>query len=105
MTRRLLVPLFGLAALAALGLWSWQARAQAAPALHWIWLDEGNPLQEAPAGACFFRRAFTLDRPEPAVLEITADNGYTVWLNGTEVGAGHEWQSIQTYDVRKLLVA
>jgi putative heme-binding domain-containing protein len=110
MTRRLLVPFFGLAALALLGRWCWQAQARPAAVLQWIWLDEGNPLQDAPAGTCFFRRAFTLDRPgvkapDEAVLEITADNGYTVWLNGTEVGAGNDWAYIQTYDVKKLLAA
>jgi putative heme-binding domain-containing protein len=108
MTRRLL-PLFGLAALAALGLRSWQAQAQPAPAPQWIWYDEGNPLQDAPAETCFFRRAFTLDRPgakgpDDAALEITADNGYAVWVNGTEVGSGNDWMALQTYDVKKLLV-
>ncbi len=108
MTRRLL-PLFGLVALAFLGRWSWQAQAQPAPVLQWIWYDEGNPLQDAPAETCFFRRTFTLDRPgnrplEEAALEITADNGYSVWINGKEVGAGNDWAFVQTYDVKKLLI-
>jgi putative heme-binding domain-containing protein len=110
MTRRLLVALCGLAALAFLSPWSWQAQAQAAPALQWIWFDEGNPLQDAPAETRFFRRTFTLEKaagktPDEAVLEITADNAYTVWVNGVEVGTGNDWAFVQSYDVEKALVA
>jgi alpha-L-rhamnosidase len=56
----------------------WQAkwigldRSQGAKSLlldsaQWIWFPEGDPASGAPAGNCYFRRAFTL----PADRKIT----------------------------------
>ncbi len=77
--------------------------------VQWIWTNEGDPRKEAPAGSRYFRRSFTIDRPiaDPileASLEITADDGYRAWINGTFVGEGKDWHTVQRYDVRKLLV-
>src|SRR5262245_27784708 len=65
----------------------------------WVWYDEGDPAQDAPAETRYFRRAFTVDRPGPkpadkATLDITADNRFTVWVNGAEVGSGDTWQRV-----------
>ncbi|GGW46477.1 alpha-L-rhamnosidase [Streptomyces albaduncus] len=52
----------------------------------WIWFPEGDPASSAPAATRWFRR--TLDVPDAvtaAKLAITADNVYTVSVNGTEV--------------------
>ncbi|MET7293100.1 alpha-L-rhamnosidase [Streptomyces griseoloalbus] len=52
----------------------------------WIWFPEGDPASSAPAATRWFRR--TLDVPDTvtaAKLAITADNVYTVSVNGTEV--------------------
>ncbi|MEV0095775.1 alpha-L-rhamnosidase [Streptomyces sp. NPDC050738] len=52
----------------------------------WIWFPEGDPASSVPAATRFFRRA--VDLPEgitSAVLAISADNVYTVSLNGAEV--------------------
>ncbi|WP_328730278.1 glycoside hydrolase family 78 protein [Streptomyces jietaisiensis] len=52
----------------------------------WIWFPEGDPAAEAPAGTRWFRR--TVDLPAgitSATLAITADNVYSVSVNGTEV--------------------
>ena len=75
----------------------------------WIWFDEGNPAVEAPAETRYFRRVFTVDqaadRPiDAASLDITADNGYTVWLNGAEVGKGSDWMVPDHYDVKAQLL-
>jgi putative heme-binding domain-containing protein len=106
--RTRVVALLGLALLAA-GSWCcWAAFAQAPPAVSWIWFDEGDPHADAPAEVRYFRRVFTADPLKPgeeAILEITADNGYRVWLNGTKVGSGNSWQMLDHYDVRKRLVA
>ena len=58
--------------------------------VRWIWFNEGNPPAEAPAETRYFRRTFSVDRPglkpvEDAALDITADNGFTVWVNGALV--------------------
>jgi tetratricopeptide (TPR) repeat protein len=74
----------------------------------WIWSDEGDPRQTAPAETRYFRRTFTLDPAhkviDKALLEITADNNFTVWLNGTELGSGDRWEQLYRFDVRKLLL-
>jgi putative heme-binding domain-containing protein len=92
-----------------LAVWKpWQAHAQTPPALQWIWFDEGNPLVDAPAAARYFRRSFDLDPPKTgditsAALEITADNRFIVWLNGTRVGQGDSWSELYRFNVHKLL--
>src|SRR5690242_19711194 len=72
----------------------------------WIWFDEGDPLASAPAETRYFRRTFTIARGPivEANLSITADNTYTVWVNGAEVGSGNEWSRLDTYDVKRHLV-
>jgi putative heme-binding domain-containing protein len=104
---RVVAPL-ALAVLAVCSWWCWDAFAQTPPTVHWIWFDEGDPLSDAPAEIRYFRRVFTVDVPkagEEALLEITADNGFIVWLNGVEVGTGNTWERIERYEVGKRLVA
>lgn len=67
----------------------------------WIW-DTG-----ASEGPCkrYFRRHFMLDRmPGKAVLNITVDNGYVVYVNGTKLGGecimGSEgWGKAEHFDL------
>ncbi|MDQ1032576.1 alpha-L-rhamnosidase [Streptomyces umbrinus] len=52
----------------------------------WIWFPEGEPANSAPAATRWFRR--TLDLPAgvtAATLALTADNVYSVSVNGAEV--------------------
>ncbi len=109
MTRRLL-----LASLYCLGLLClvtgqpWLIHAQAPGAMQWIWFDEGNPLEGAPADARYFRRVFDLDRPQAAAiasatLEITADNRFIVWLNGSRIGQGDSWERLHRFNVLRHL--
>ena len=52
----------------------------------------------------FFRKRFELHkRPESARLRITCDNGYTLFLNGRQLGSGSRWEQIDQYDVVDLL--
>ncbi len=91
---------------------AWQpqpSEAQPGQAVMWIWFNEGNPAEDAPAETRYFRRVFKIDRPtqivvDEAELDITADNAFTVWVNGAEVGRGTEWQRVYRFDVRKHLV-
>src|SRR5205823_14887378 len=53
----------------------------------------------------YLRRTFELTgKPTNAELWITADNEYTVYVNGQKVGAGKEWQQLDKYDVTKHLI-
>src|SRR5262249_37947571 len=92
---------------AALGLlvlmacWFWRTQPvqaqKGSAAAQWIWYDEGDPAQEAPAEPRYFRRVFVINRDvqkpvDEAELDITADNQFTVWVNGHLVGKGDRWE-------------
>jgi hypothetical protein len=65
---------------------------------NWIWDPQGT---ETPHD-CWFRKAFDLpaDRKiAKATLLLTADNGYTLFLNGKKIGAGDNWKEPGKYDV------
>ncbi|NCO39275.1 MAG: hypothetical protein GW911_17480 [Armatimonadetes bacterium] len=63
----------------------------------WIW-SPGEKLDR------YFRREFNLDADAlEAQLWITADNGFTLLVNGKEVGKGKDWYSPQTFDLKPYL--
>ena len=75
----------------------------------WIWYpDEGDPAKGAPVGTRWFRKKFNLDKlvtpVRAAVLKITADNEFTAYLNGVEVGSGNRWEILYHFDVAKHVV-
>lgn len=52
----------------------------------WIWFPEGDPANSAPAGTRWFRRTIDIaDGLTTAALAISADNAYSIWVNGSEV--------------------
>lgn len=72
----------------------------------WVW-DEANanstPQNDEPR---YLRRTFTLaTKPTAAELWITADNIYTVYVNGQKIGTDSEWNTVERYNVAKHLVA
>jgi putative heme-binding domain-containing protein len=87
---------------------TWQppaAQGEPPTELKWIWFDEGDPAQSAPAETRYFRKVWTMDRSvDEASLDITADNQFTVWFNGTLVGKGDTWQRVYNFDVKKHFV-
>lgn len=61
----------------------------------WIWYPE-----QVVNGERFFRKVFTIEKkPHRAILRITCDNGYTVWINGKHIGSGNRWEIVGEYDV------
>ncbi len=72
----------------------------------WVW-DQPDAHQVAQSNAPrYLRRTFELPaKPLGAELWITADNHYTVFLNGHKVGEDGEWSSVEKYDVSKYLAA
>ncbi len=68
----------------------------------WIWFNEGDPSRDAPVEARYFRRSFTvpaIEQTSAAVLQIAADDRFTVWLNGTQIGTGESWEKPARFDV------
>ena len=76
-----------------------------APA-RWIWLDEGNPAASAPVATRYFRKTFTIAedaRIRRAIAYITADNGYTLWVNGKQAASGASFKSAAPVDLSTTL--
>ena len=70
-----------------LGFWIWNAKAADKQTCR-LWKSF-----TIPAGASVTR----------AILRITVDNGYSLFLDGREIGRGSDWRSITVYDVTWLL--
>lgn len=72
----------------------------------WIWL---RGFEEVDDAVVYFRKTFTLDSaPVEAVMQVTCDNEYKLWINGTfaaqTVNPGEEaWRRLDNYNVTKLL--
>ncbi len=68
----------------------------------WIWFPEGSPAEDAPPGACCFRRTFELPAGRAirrAELQATADDLLTVYLNGHSLGKHAGWNVVRQFDV------
>lgn len=75
----------------------------------WIWYPEKGKLEDFPKGIRFFRKSFSLPSMniQKAELVITADDSFTVYINGEKVGESKSvlgaWKNPQIVDVRKFL--
>jgi hypothetical protein len=66
----------------------------------WIWRNEGNPAESAPAGTRHFRRIFTLEKNVEWVrFETTADHSFQWWINGKRSGRGEDFSRMYTLDL------
>ncbi len=67
----------------------------------WIWAKETRDKQ-----TCRFWKQFDIPKKTQvarAQLRITADDAYTVFLDGRELGRGSDWFSVSVYDLTWLL--
>jgi eukaryotic-like serine/threonine-protein kinase len=73
----------------------------------WIWTEEGRKTAVVAPGARYFRKVFDLTTvPEKARLDVSCDETFTVWLNGSEVGkdpSTHYTQRVFTFEVANRL--
>ena len=73
---------------------------------NWIWYPEGNPTQDAPAAARFFRCRFELPADvRAAELRVAADDACEVFVNGQRVGVHETWSRTAAFAVGPLLKA
>ena len=78
--------------------------ASTGPAAHWIWSTPGAE-KAAPPQTIYLRREFELAAvPRRAVLLVTADNRFSLFVNGHEAGSGDDWNRVRALDVRAHLV-
>ena len=74
----------------------------------WIWFPEGEPASSAPAGTCYFRRALSLPADRKivkAIVQMTADNGFELHVNGKKAGQGDNFNAPVTMDLTWILQA
>ncbi|MEU6340912.1 family 78 glycoside hydrolase catalytic domain [Streptomyces sp. NPDC046977] len=78
----------------------------------WIWYPEGNPADSAPVGTRYVRRTFDLPadaRIGSAEMQLTADDRFTLYVNGTEVTASprvaDSWRTAGVVDIAPYLRA
>jgi putative heme-binding domain-containing protein len=74
-------------------------RAQNVP--EWIW-HPNNGTAPADNEVRYFRKTFNVDGPaRRASLAVSADNRFTAFVNGTQVGSGTEWQAFPKFDIKQ----
>ncbi len=65
---------------------------------YWIW----HPADKA--NICTFRKKVTIkDKPSNAVITITCDNVYQLFVNGTLLGHNRSWEDTEEYSLDKIL--
>jgi len=68
----------------------------------WIWLDKGNPASSAAPGGVYFRHTWAISDVKSlakARLEATADNAFTLKVNGKQVLSGDNFNTIYAADI------
>ena len=68
----------------------------------WIWAEETRNKQTVR-----FWQSFQIPKGSPvaeARLRISADNGYSLFLDGREIGRGSDYRTLSDYDLREARV-
>ncbi|MDP6723020.1 MAG: hypothetical protein QGF59_30430, partial [Pirellulaceae bacterium] len=72
----------------------------------WVWHANAKSSVNVPAGKWFFRRPLVIPGDKAirsATCTITADNAFTLFLNGKKIGSGDNWQKVSSFDVKTVL--
>jgi len=67
---------------------------------HWIWHPAPGGGQSFPAESRYFRKVLRVKEPSRLVLDVTADNQFTLFLDGKPVAEGENWQSTVHVDAK-----
>ncbi|MBS0266696.1 MAG: hypothetical protein JSS02_32510, partial [Planctomycetes bacterium] len=70
------------------GPWTSSLFAQQKIDAQWVWFDEGNPAESAPAGKVWFRKEYRAEEPSTGAAIIACDDAFVLWVNGQKVGEG-----------------
>ncbi len=76
------------------------------PESKWIWYPEGNPARSAPVGKRYFRRIIHVDAKKvlvSATAAVSADNEFTLWINGKKVSEGDNFHVTVTTPIVSFL--
>ncbi len=72
----------------------------------WIWYPEGSPAQGAPVGTRYFTRTIHVDAAKAlaaATASVSADNGFTLWINGKRLSEGDSFNVTVTTSMARFL--
>ncbi|PFH45076.1 carbohydrate-binding module family 67 protein [Amanita thiersii Skay4041] len=67
---------------------------------NWIWTNEVDSAGNAPIGNRAFRKTIAIPnglRATSGTIIISADNGYTLYVNGKMIGSGGDWRVAQRW--------
>ncbi len=89
---------------------AWDGPASGWPASYsrWIWFPEGKATEDAPIAPRYFRKTFEVPTGEvirQARLRVGADDRFTAWINGRQVGQGGGWLDPEPIEAAGLLKA
>jgi hypothetical protein len=80
-----------------------QKRFALAVPISWIWNDS-HAAEKTKAGHVYFRKTVKLNTvPEDATAVMTADNTFTFYVNGKEVGSGNDFKNGYVFNLRPYL--
>jgi hypothetical protein len=80
-----------------------QKRFALAVPIFWIW-NSTNAAEKTKAGHVYFRKSVKLSTvPEDATAVMTADNTFTFYVNGKEVGTGNDFKKGYLFNLRPFL--
>lgn len=73
------------------------------PSARWVWASP-EAATAVPPGPVYLRRELELSTvPDEAVAVVTADNRFTLFVNGRRVGSGEDWKRARIIDIRSAL--
>lgn len=78
------------------------ARTAAADEAQWIW-SPAHEKESTPAATCYFRKSFEVAQPQRGEVQIAADDGYELFVNGRRVAGGNDWKRLDTIDITAYL--
>lgn len=68
----------------------------------WIWSPDGQEKNHT----CWFRNSFDIPAGKvisSAIIRMTADNAFVLYVNGQRVGEGSDWEKPVSFDVTRML--
>jgi putative membrane-bound dehydrogenase-like protein len=71
-----------------LAFWAQSASAQQTVDARWVWFDDGNPAESAPAGRVWFRKEYKAEEPSTGSAIVACDDEFVLWVNGQKIGQG-----------------
>ncbi len=80
-----------------------QKRFALAVPIYWIW-NSANAAEKAKGGHVYFRKTVKVAAvPKDATAVMTADNTFTFYVNGKQVGTGNDFKNGYLFDLRPFL--